>query len=238
MNPPCARCKKTVYPMEKLNCLDKVWHKACFTCEQCNLKLTMKTYKGYNKLPYCNTHYPTTRFTAVADTPENKRLAQQTRNQSELTYRKDKVEALSHFTPVSDSVAGRQATQASKLASQIGYQTAPHEQEHPAGYNQPPPGGYTQPPQPVMHQMPPQQMPPPQMPVPTHQAPPPAGSRRSGGPRWVAIYDYTAADEDEISFNEGDEIVEVTVIDEGWMEGRVKKTGQYGMLPSNYVEKV
>lgn len=24
MNPPCARCKKTVYPMEKLSCLDKV----------------------------------------------------------------------------------------------------------------------------------------------------------------------------------------------------------------------
>lgn len=24
MNPACARCKKTVYPMEKLSCLDKV----------------------------------------------------------------------------------------------------------------------------------------------------------------------------------------------------------------------
>ena len=24
MNPPCAKCKKTVYPVEKLNCLDKV----------------------------------------------------------------------------------------------------------------------------------------------------------------------------------------------------------------------
>lgn len=24
MNPPCARCKKTVYPVEKLTCLDKV----------------------------------------------------------------------------------------------------------------------------------------------------------------------------------------------------------------------
>ena len=35
----------------------------------------------------------------------------------------------------------------------------------------------------------------------------------------------------------GDEIIEVTVIDEGWMEGRVKSTGKYGMLPSNYVEK-
>ena len=24
MNPPCARCKKIVYPVEKLTCLDKV----------------------------------------------------------------------------------------------------------------------------------------------------------------------------------------------------------------------
>jgi len=30
----------------------------------------------------------------------------------------------------------------------------------------------------------------------------------------------------------------VTVIDDGWMEGRVERTGQYGMLPSNYVERV
>ena len=35
----------------------------------------------------------------------------------------------------------------------------------------------------------------------------------------------------------GDIIIDVTVIDDGWMEGRVQRTGQYGMLPSNYVEK-
>ena len=37
MNPQCARCKKTVYPMEKLNCLDKVCSCsmlcACLCCE-------------------------------------------------------------------------------------------------------------------------------------------------------------------------------------------------------------
>ena len=38
-------------------------------------------------------------------------------------------------------------------------------------------------------------------------------------------------------FHLGDEIIDVTVIDEGWVEGRVKRTGQYGMLPSNYIEK-
>ena len=35
----------------------------------------------------------------------------------------------------------------------------------------------------------------------------------------------------------GDAIIDVTVIDEGWMEGRVQRTGAYGMLPSNYVKK-
>ena len=30
---------------------------------------------------------------------------------------------------------------------------------------------------------------------------------------------------------------DVTVIDEGCMEGRVERTGAYGILPSNYVEK-
>lgn len=34
----------------------QTWHKACFRCEECNLLLTMKSYKGYNKLPYCNTY--------------------------------------------------------------------------------------------------------------------------------------------------------------------------------------
>jgi hypothetical protein len=64
-------------------------------------------------------------------------------------------------------------------------------------------------------------------------APPPPTS----GPRYVAIYDYTAADDDEVSFMEGDVMIEVQVIDDGWMEARVQRTGQFGMLPSNYVEK-
>ena len=36
----------------------------------------------------------------------------------------------------------------------------------------------------------------------------------------------------------GDVIIDASVIDEGWMEGRVESTGQYGMLPSNYVQKM
>ena len=57
-------------------------------------------------------------------------------------------------------------------------------------------------------------------------------------PRYQAMYDYNAADDDEVSFSEGDIIVDVEVIDEGWMTGRVERTGQHGMLPANYVERV
>ena len=50
------------------------------------------------------------------------------------------------------------------------------------------------------------------------------------------MYDYAAADEDEVSFQEGDIIINANVIDDGWMEGTVERTGKTGMLPSNYVE--
>lgn len=53
-----------------------------------------------------------------------------------------------------------------------------------------------------------------------------------------AMYDYTAADSDEVSFTDGDIIIECQPVDAGWMTGRVERTGQYGMLPSNYVERI
>lgn len=56
--------------------------------------------------------------------------------------------------------------------------------------------------------------------------------------RYRAVYDYAAADEDEVSFADGDFIVDVQQIDEGWIFGRVERTGQQGMLPANYVEAI
>uniref|UniRef100_A0A3Q2HJT7 Nebulette n=1 Tax=Equus caballus TaxID=9796 RepID=A0A3Q2HJT7_HORSE len=89
MNPQCARCGKVVYPTEKVNCLDKYWHKGCFHCEVCKMALNMKNYKGYEKKPYCNAHYPRQPFTTVADTPENLRLKQQSELQSQVKYKRD-----------------------------------------------------------------------------------------------------------------------------------------------------
>ncbi|XP_037645643.1 nebulin isoform X9 [Sebastes umbrosus] len=53
-----------------------------------------------------------------------------------------------------------------------------------------------------------------------------------------AMYDYSAADNDEVSFKDADVIVNVQAIDEGWMYGTVQRTGKTGMLPANYVEAV
>ncbi|CAF3669481.1 unnamed protein product [Adineta steineri] len=51
-----------------------------------------------------------------------------------------------------------------------------------------------------------------------------------------ALYSYTASENDEISFTEGDTIIECEHIDAGWMLGRHPRTGKQGLLPSNYVE--
>lgn len=51
-----------------------------------------------------------------------------------------------------------------------------------------------------------------------------------------AMYDYEAQDVDEVSFVDGDLIINVSSLDGGWMTGQVKRTGQVGMLPANYVQ--
>ena len=52
------------------------------------------------------------------------------------------------------------------------------------------------------------------------------------------MYDYTAADTDEVSFHDGDVIVNCSGVDGGWMTGTVQRNGSQGMLPANYVRRV
>ncbi|XP_048780663.2 LIM zinc-binding domain-containing Nebulette-like isoform X7 [Ostrea edulis] len=424
MNKKCAKCEKTVYPTEELKCLDKFWHKPCFKCDVCNMTLNMKNYKGYNKIPYCNVHYPTTSFTAVADTPENQRIKQNTKVQSNvqyhsdfekqkgaytqvvdtpdmirhqqntknislieyhrnfeesksqftyvtdtpvmktqltntknvslIEYHRDFEKSKSKYTQVADTPEIQKYLENSKFVSLIQYQKdftetrgscyqvpdtvemkthrrnmenvsaikyhadfekmkgkkltvvddpetmrikqntaiqsnveyhkvrdqlsdmeqrrpdrearvedAPSRRvgsisdydplnnqfgsigrysggdpahEPPRGYQQPPPQSYQQPPPQSYQQPPPQsyQPPPPQ----SYQPPPPQPAAASEGMVCKAMYDYTSADADEVSFQEDDLIINCQPIDEGWMEGTVKRTGQRGMLPSNYVEQV
>ncbi|XP_063694055.1 fibrous sheath CABYR-binding protein-like isoform X1 [Bolinopsis microptera] len=55
-------------------------------------------------------------------------------------------------------------------------------------------------------------------------------------PQFVAVYEYDAADEDEVTIKEGDIIINAEIVAEGWMVGTNSRTGHTGMMPSNYVE--
>ncbi|XP_023691188.1 LIM and SH3 domain protein 1 isoform X1 [Paramormyrops kingsleyae] len=231
MNPLCSRCNRVVYPTEKVNCLDKYWHKGCFSCEICKMTLNMKNYKGFEKRPYCNAHYPKTTFTSVADTPENLRLKQQSKMQSQVLYKEEFEKSKGKgFSVVADTPELQRIKKTQDQISNIKYHEefeksrmggeAVPAQPHnpPSGYHQQPAASqnYNYEPEPTR---------------PAAAAPPP-----SAGKRYRAVYDYMAADEDEVSFQDGDLIVDVQQIDEGWMYGRVERTGQQGMLPANYVE--
>ncbi|XP_044855363.1 LIM and SH3 domain protein 1 isoform X3 [Mauremys mutica] len=261
MNPNCARCGKIVYPTEKVNCLDKFWHKACFHCETCKMTLNMKNYKGYEKKPYCNAHYPKQSFTMVADTPENLRLKQQSELQSQIRYKEDfEKNKGKGFSVVADTPELQRIKKTQDQISNIKY----HEEFEKSRMG--PSGGeggdmerrnsqdganYRRPVE--QHQPPPQVQP--SSPAYQQQQPPsqsygfkepaaPASTQRNapsgggGGKRFRAVYDYNAADEDEVSFQDGDTIVNVQQIDDGWMYGTVERTGDTGMLPANYVEAI
>ncbi|XP_028395804.1 LIM and SH3 domain protein F42H10.3-like [Dendronephthya gigantea] len=225
MSSKCAGCTKTVYPVEQLKCLDQIWHKKCFKCAVCGMTLTMKNYKGYEKRPYCSPHYPTTKFTVVSDTPENLRLAKQSKQQSQVEYHKKFAEEKGHYTAVADDPETERAKRVAKQASQLQY-TADARQ--PAENRPAPAPAHVEPP------------PEPMAPV-SVNIPAPADPGRSPPPvqeRYRAVYDYDKADSDEISLKEGDMISDGKIVGEGWMEGTNMRTGETGMLPSNYVEKV
>ncbi|WAR06194.1 LASP1-like protein [Mya arenaria] len=256
----CGRCSKTVYPTEELKCLDKVWHKGCFKCQVCNMTLNMKNYKGYDKLPYCNAHYPQLGHTAIqyhADFEQQKGKKIQIAEDPEMLRVRKNMDVISNVTYHGDREK-RVQMEANRPAEQV---EAPRNVRRDPGR--------------IADMEPPQE---------TNS---PYSNRNSAGARQVydsnvgrveqparknigsisdydpmndgsitgqqsqpksklldsnlmvciAMYDYDAADADEVSFREGDVLIFCQPIDAGWMEGTVEKTGKRGMLPSNYVEK-
>ncbi|CAM9531149.1 unnamed protein product [Lampetra fluviatilis] len=274
MNPPCARCDKIVYPTEKVSCLDKVWHKACFHCEVCKMTLQMKNYKGYDKKPYCSAHYPKQTFTTVADTPENLRLKQQSELQSQVKYKEDFEKSRGKaFSLVPDTPELRRMKKAQEQISNVKYQDAgvvpvgAAAPDRPAGGRAIPGGRHagegggggggggsrsalkarlsecrrnaTS----LLHHIPNVAVPPP---PPSGGCCPCADTRLASNSHKIedhlsgtfrALYDYVAADEDELSFAEGELFCNVQRIDDGWLYGTVARTGATGMLPANYVER-
>ncbi|XP_073345783.1 LIM and SH3 domain protein 1-like isoform X1 [Pagrus major] len=266
MNPPCGRCNKPVYPTEKINCLDKYWHKGCFSCEVCKMALSMTTYKGFEKKPYCSMHYPKTSFTIVTDTPENLRLKQQSMLNSQALYKeefekskgkgfsvvadtpemqrvKKTQDQISHalykeefeknkgkgFSVVADTPEMQRVKKTQDQISNIKY----HEEFEKSRIRSDAP-----PPENRQYEDEVQPSNPGQLSQPVRQMRPAPVAPSSGGKRYQALYSYTAAEADEVSLMEGDVVLDVETIDEGWMFGCNQRTGQRGLLPANYVRPV
>ena len=95
--------------------LFQIWHKACFKCQECNMTLSMRNYKGFDKLPYCGAHVPKAKATVIADTPENRRLAENSKLQSNVKYHAEFEAAKGKFTQIADDPE----TQRIKANSQV-----------------------------------------------------------------------------------------------------------------------
>lgn len=88
------------------------------------MTLNMKNYKGYEKKPYCNAHYPTIKYTQSADTPEGSRLKKNTDNMSKAKYQEEFQQMKGTKTSVADDAATLQAQQAQANQSLNKYQEA------------------------------------------------------------------------------------------------------------------
>lgn len=245
MSKKCAKCEKVVYPAEELKCLDKVWHKMCFKCTECGMALTMKNYKGFDKLPYCSAHYPQLRATVVADTPELKRLDQLSKQQSQVEYHRDYEANKGNMISVAEDPEMARMKQMANVLSPASYTGTRNRDSDAADANYVRPMRSS-----VVDDESPQTRDPPRsyMPAnamrlpsvsPAAAAPPPPVSHppvAPAGPVYHAMYDYDAQDDDEVSFIEGDVIINCQAVDEGWVIGVVKRTNQKGMIPSNYIE--
>uniref|UniRef100_G1TYY5 LIM and SH3 protein 1 n=1 Tax=Oryctolagus cuniculus TaxID=9986 RepID=G1TYY5_RABIT len=166
-------------------------------------------------------------FSVVADTPELQRIKKTQDQISNIKYHEE-------FEKSRMGPSGGEGAEPERRDSQdsSNYRRPPEQQQPPQphhiptstpAYQQPQPQqvaqsyGYKEPAAPVSTQR---------------------GAPGGGGKRYRAVYDYSAADEDEVSFQDGDTIVNVQQIDDGWMYGTVERTGDTGMLPANYVEAI
>ncbi|CAF3605283.1 unnamed protein product [Adineta steineri] len=300
----CGKCEKIVYPAEEIKCLDKFWHKGCLKCTVCGMTLNVKNVKGYDRMPYCNVHYPQPKPTVVVDNPEMQRIRALTDIQSNAKYHEDFNKSKGKFTAVADNPELTRAKEHQRIVSQAEYTgkrkdstsqilAQDHNQQSDVNNRNFNPSGPTvgrvadydpinddrgslargyEPTSKAMHaskyeinpknalqsnvktdnngngnsnknsyhQYEDEQQ------IPSnnnnnhddnhHSEQYSHGDNRSTQMKVRALYSYTAAESDEISFTEGDTLVECEQIDDGWMLGRNPKTGQQGLLPSNYVE--
>lgn len=235
---------------------------------------------------YVHSHIPKAKATTMAETPELKRIAENTKIQSNVKYHADFEKSKGKFTQVADDPEILRIKQNTKIISNVAYhgelqRKAEMEQKRSInenGYKEVDQVNANPPPAPVVTPMVSTQIGnpqnigkisdydptgvnaspytasrnsqtliytsdqgavnnPPQRHIGSvHDMDPVNHNYGSLGRVYKAMYDYEAQDDDEVSFLDGDLIINVSSIDGGWMTGEVQRTGQVGMLPANYVQ--
>ncbi|NWV16155.1 LASP1 protein, partial [Origma solitaria] len=173
-------------------------------------------------------------FSVVADTPELQRIKKTQDQISNIKYHEEFERSRMGPVPSEAAEPERRNSQESS-----GYRRAAEQQHQAPHLVQPSATGTARPRERGLGAMNPQSMDP-SFHIPERCDPIPfvPSVPSSLQKTFRAMYDYTAADADEVSFKDGDTIVNVQAIDEGWMYGTVQRTGKTGMLPANYVEAI
>ncbi|XP_026462327.1 LIM domain-containing protein WLIM2b-like [Ctenocephalides felis] len=53
----CKGCSRVVFQMEQIKAENRVYHKNCFRCKDCNKQLTVDTYESHESELYCKPHF-------------------------------------------------------------------------------------------------------------------------------------------------------------------------------------
>ena len=205
----CAKCQKQVYPVERLDLLEKTWHKGCFVCEVCGMKLTMKTYVALDKIPYCKAHYPKQQASAVVDTPELLRLQQNTKNQSKVAYTSEYQKNVHEFKPIADQPEIQRHMKNMKVISNAQYHG--HVKTTGAGV---------------------------QSEAMKNIAREAGNIESEDGFTYEAVNEYETDEEMEVSIKPGDLIMNAIVAAEGWLQGTNDRTGKSGFIPETYCRRL
>ena len=100
-NKKCIVCEKTVFPMERIRVGDNDWHKWCFKCSVCKIKLDLRTFKDKDDVIYCVKCVPMPKATQTAD-------------RMDLNQAKESDSIRKEASSVNQQVRGEFAGQASK----------------------------------------------------------------------------------------------------------------------------
>lgn len=253
----CRRSGKRVYPADNpVKIGGMVFLPGHFTCAKTGVRLNDRNAVVFDGDVYHKDHVPKLTHTVVVDNPEANRLKKQSVRQSKVAYKAKFEQEKGAVTSVAETPESMQVKKQMQMQSQVAYQTAntseytpvaddaatvaaaksqsgasgvayaqaapPPEEAAPAAEAAAPPAAVA----------PPAAAPEPEAPPAAPEPAPPA----AGGDVWVAEYDYTAADEDELTFVEGDKFTSWEEVDEGWSKV-TNANGDRGMVPANYIVK-